>query len=111
MATEPKPSPAGKPRPGNRREVARLEDVPNVGPATAADLRLLGVASPGELAGRDPYALYDELCRLTGVRHDPCVVDVFIAAVRYVEGQPKRPWWAYTAERKRELAARGAAKQ
>ena len=92
----------------DRREVARLEDVPNVGPAVAADLRQLGITAPGELPGRDPYVLYDELCRLTGRRHDPCPLDTFIAAVRFMEGGPKKPWWKYTAERKRELAARDA---
>ena len=88
------------------RQVARLEDIPNVGPAVAGDLRQLGITSPGELPGRDPYALYDELCRITGHRHDPCLLDTFIAAVRYMEGAPKTPWWKYTAERKRETAAR-----
>ncbi|HVK15550.1 MAG TPA: helix-hairpin-helix domain-containing protein [Fimbriiglobus sp.] len=88
------------------REVARLEDIPNVGPAVAADLRQLGITSPAGLPGRDPYALYDDLCRITGQRHDPCVLDTFIAAVRYMEGAPKRPWWKYTAERKRNMAAR-----
>jgi hypothetical protein len=96
-------------RAGARRDIARLEDVPNVGPAIAADFRRLGISTPADLIGRDPYALYDELCRVTGVRHDPCVLDVFIAAVRYLEGAPKRPWWKYTAERKRELAARASA--
>ena len=88
------------------RQVARLEDIPNVGPAVAGDLRQLGITSPGELPGRDPYALYDDLCRITGHRHDPCLLDTFIAAVRYMEGAPKRPWWKYTAERKREMADR-----
>jgi hypothetical protein len=90
------------------RGIARLEDIPNVGPAIAGDLRRLGITSPGQLPGRDPYALYDDLCRLTGQRHDPCLLDTFIAAVRYMEGGPKKPWWKYTAERKRELAARSA---
>jgi predicted GIY-YIG superfamily endonuclease len=90
------------------REVARLEDVPNVGPSIANDFRQLGIATPAELSGRDPYLMYDELCRVTGVRHDPCVLDTFIAAVRYMEGAPKRPWWKYTAERKRELALRSS---
>ena len=58
----------------------------------------------GEPIGR---LLYDELCRVTGTRHDPCVLDVFLAAVRFMEGKPAKPWWAYTAERKRELAKRG----
>ena len=92
--------------PSSRDDIARLEDVPNVGPAVAADLRRLGITSPGDLPGRDPYALYDELCRITGQRHDPCLLDTFIAAVRYMEGGPKTPWWKFTAERKRTLAAR-----
>jgi predicted GIY-YIG superfamily endonuclease len=36
------------------REVARLEDIPNVGPAVAGDLRQLGIATPAGLPGRDP---------------------------------------------------------
>ena len=88
------------------RQIARLEDIPNVGPAIAADLRKMGITTPAELPGRDPFAMYDELCRLTGQRHDPCVLDTFIAAVRYMEGAPKRPWWRYTAARKRVMAAR-----
>ena len=50
--------------------------------------------------------MYDDLCRITDQRHDPCLLDTFIAAVRYMEGGPKLAWWKYTAERKRELAAR-----
>jgi predicted GIY-YIG superfamily endonuclease len=88
------------------REIALLEDIPNIGPSIAADLRQLGITTPAELPGRDPYVMYDELCRITGQRHDPCLLDTFIAAVRYMEGAPKKPWWKYTAERKREMAAR-----
>ena len=71
----------------SRDDIARLEDIPNVGPAVAADLRQLGITSPGELPGRDPYAMYDDLCRLTGQRHDPCLLDTFIAAVRFMAGR------------------------
>jgi predicted GIY-YIG superfamily endonuclease len=88
------------------RQVARLEDIPNVGPAVAAALRQLGITSPDALPGRDPYAMYVELCRGTGHRHDPCLLDTCIAAVRYMEGGPKAPWWQFTAERKRVMAAR-----
>jgi hypothetical protein len=80
--------------------------IPNVGPSFAANLRRLGIKSPAELPGRDPYAMYDDLCRITGQRHDRCMLDTFIAAVRFMEGGPKKPWWAFTAERKRSLAAR-----
>src|SRR4051812_39755127 len=33
----------------------------------------------------------DDLCRVTAQRHDPCLLDTFIAAVRYMEGEPKKP--------------------
>lgn len=90
-------------------ELARLEDIPNVGPAVAADLRQLGIAEPADLLDRDPFQMYDELSSLTGQRHDPCLLDTFIAAVRFMQGEPKKPWWKYTAERKKLLAAREAA--
>ena len=93
-------------KPDEERGLTRLEDIPNVGPAIAADLRRLGIRSPAELLGRDPYAMYGDLCRITGQRHDPCLLDTFIAAVGFMEGEPKKPWWKYTAERKKVLAAR-----
>jgi hypothetical protein len=30
------------------------------------------------LPGRDPYALYDDLGRITGQRHDPCLLDTTV---------------------------------
>jgi hypothetical protein len=101
-----KQQPSKPRRKKNYRDVAQLEDIPNVGPAIAADLRQLGITQPGDLVGCDPYEMYDNLCRITGKRHDPCLLDTFIAAVRYMAGEPKKPWWKYTAERKRELANR-----
>lgn len=90
------------------RDIEKLTDIPNVGPATARDFGVLDILTPAALAGRDAFMLYDELCERTGVRHDPCVIDVFMAAIRYVEGAPKRPWWHYTPERKRLAEARRA---
>lgn len=87
-------------------EARRLIDIPNIGPAMVEDFRNLGIAQPRQLIGKDPYALHERLCALTGVRHDPCVIDTFISAVRFMEGAPPRPWWHYTHERKRHLAAR-----
>jgi len=93
-------------KPITRPDITDLEQIPNIGPAIAEDLRLIGILSPQDLLGKDPYALYDDLCDTTGVRHDPCVIDVFIAAVRFMAGKPSKPWWKYTPERKRTLAAR-----
>jgi hypothetical protein len=88
----------------NREQYTRLEQIPNIGPSLAKDLRLIGISYPKDLIKQNPYAMYDELCRKTRQRHDPCVIDAFISAVRFMQGEPKRPWWDYTAERKRMLA-------
>ncbi|WP_269532076.1 helix-hairpin-helix domain-containing protein [Chitinimonas sp. BJYL2] len=88
-----------------QRNAMRLEDLPNVGPATAADLRLLGIESPANLVGQDAYQLYARLCTLTGQQHDPCVIDVLLAAVHFADTGEARRWWSFTPERKRTLAA------
>jgi hypothetical protein len=87
-------------------QITQLEDIPNIGRKIGGNLRQLGFEAPAQLQGQDPYAMYDRLCALTGTRQDPCLLDTFIAAVRFMDGGPAVPWWAFTAERKRELAAR-----
>ena len=94
----PKAPPPRKAR--TAAECERLEQLPNIGPSIAADLRLLGIAHPQELAGRDPFELYQALCTQTGKRQDPCVLDTFMAATAFMGGAEARPWWDYTAERK-----------
>jgi len=86
--------------------VTTLESIPNVGPAIAAKLRLLGFASPSELAGQDPYEMYRSLCEQTGKRYDLCLLDVFISAVSFADGEPPKPWWKFTKQRKAELERR-----
>ena len=83
-----------------RDRIRTLTDLPNVGPAVAADLRRLGIDSPEQLKGRDAFALYDQLCAITGRLQDPCVIDVFLSITRFMEGDEARPWWHYTAQRK-----------
>ena len=84
----------------DRQRLLRLTDLPNIGPAMARDLRLLGFEHPSQLAGQDPHHLYDRLCELTGTRQDPCVLDVFVSVTRFMDGEEPRPWWFYTPERK-----------
>ena len=78
----------------------RLEDLPNIGPAIAAKLRAIDIDIPSDLVGRDPYEIFDELNARTDTPHDPCLLDVFIAVTRFLSGEPAKPWWSYTAERK-----------
>lgn len=84
-----------------RDQVRRLTDLPNVGPAMARGLELIGISAPVQLAGKDPFELYQTLCRKTHARQDPCVLDVLISITRFMDGDAPRPWWFYTTERKR----------
>jgi hypothetical protein len=87
-----------------RTDVKKMNEIPNVGPATMRDFAVLNIVAPSDLIGKDPYKMYDELCQTTGKKHDPCVIDVFISAVRFMEGDPPRKWWYYTPERKKKLS-------
>lgn len=86
-------------------ECEQLEQLPNIGPSIAADLRAIGVQHPAELLRSDAMQLYQQLCSATGKRQDPCVLDTFIAAVDFMRGADPRPWWAYTAARKARYGA------
>src|ERR1700748_327720 len=88
------------PKAASPAECAQLEQLPNIGPRVAADLRLIGIQRPSDLSDKDAYTLYRTLCEKTGQRHDPCVLDTFMAATDFMRGAPAAPWWAYTAERK-----------
>ena len=81
-------------------ECQTLEQLPNIGPSLAADLRLIGIRTPRELKGRDAFVLYQKLAAATGSRQDPCVLDTFMAAVDFMNGAAAAPWWTYTPQRK-----------
>ncbi len=84
-------------------EARGMESIPNIGPAVAGYLREVGIQQPADLKGQDPYVLFQQLCAQTGVDYDPCLLDTFIAATRFMGGEPPQPWYRYTRERKRTL--------
>ena len=88
------------PKAASAADCQMLEQLPNIGPALAADLRRLGIRRPDELRSRDPFQLYQALCQATGKRQDPCVLDTFMAATDFMRGAAPTPWWHYTAQRK-----------
>jgi Pathogenicity locus len=87
----------------DRSRVKVLTDLPNIGRSVAMDLESLGIHTPQQLVGESPFDLYEALCLKTGLRHDPCVIDVFMSITRFMDGDEPRPWWAFTEERKRLL--------
>jgi hypothetical protein len=88
------------PKAASAAECRTLEQLPNIGPSLAADLRLIGIRVPNDLRGKDAFVLYQALCATTGQRHDPCVLDTFMAATDFMGGARAAPWWHYTPHRK-----------
>jgi len=54
--------------------------------------------------GKDPYELYDKLCMFLGKKVDPCIIDVFISGIYFMETGDSIPWWKFTNERKKHTA-------
>ena len=72
------------------------------------DFEMLGIRSVPQLARQDPDRMYEKLCSLTGQRQDPCVLDVFCAAVAQAR-DPRLPvaqcqWWYWSRKRKASAA-------
>ncbi|MEI8326558.1 MAG: helix-hairpin-helix domain-containing protein [Betaproteobacteria bacterium] len=81
-------------------QVRVLTDIPNIGKSIAQDLRGLGLLTPADVAAMDPVATYERLRTPMGQRHDPCVLDSFLAAKDFMNGGPAQPWWHFTPLRK-----------
>jgi DNA transformation protein len=81
-----------------------LTDIPNIGVSLAADLQSVGIHKPADVKRMDALAAYEALRDPMGKRHDPCVLDTFMAAKKFMNGGPRQPWWDFTAERKALLA-------
>lgn len=77
-----------------------LAEIPNLGPATIRDLAKLGIRCPADLRDADPKTLYDRLCLIDGMHHDPCVLDVLMAVCDFAQGQPPAHWSVFTLKRK-----------
>ena len=82
----------------------KFQDLVSVGPAIERDFVMMGIRNVEQLSKQNPKKMYDKLCRLTGERQDPCVLDVFEAAVAQAVN-PRLPaekcqWWYWSKIRK-----------
>ncbi len=85
----------------DRNTVSELDALPNIGKAGKADLQLLGINHPKDLMGKDAFKLHRQLCTRTGTKHDPCMIDVFMSVIDFMEGGEPQAWWAFTEKRKK----------
>ncbi len=88
----------------DRETVSKLDALPNIGKAISEDLILIGIDHPKKLMGKDAFELHRLLCSATGKNHDPCVIDVFMSVIHFMEGGDPLPWWSFTAQRKKLLS-------
>ncbi|HKW63687.1 MAG TPA: helix-hairpin-helix domain-containing protein [Candidatus Acidoferrum sp.] len=82
----------------------QLGELISIGPAMLRDFEMLGIRSVGQLARQEPRKMYERLNRKIGRRQDPCVLDVFSAAVAQARN-PRLPaeqcqWWYWSKKRK-----------
>lgn len=84
------------------KEVKKFQDIPNVGPAMEKDFKELGFKNPVDLISKNPLTLYKKMCKISGKRLDPCVLDTYIAVIDFMNGAPAKPWYFYTKNRKKE---------
>ena len=96
-----------------RKETRELGELISVGPAMLRDFQMLGIRSVAQLARQEPMRMYRKLERATGERQDPCVLDVFCAAVAQARN-PRLPveqsqWWWWSRKRKEAGRADSAA--
>lgn len=82
------------------RKKNALLSLMNVGPATYKDLQLLGIDTIDQLKDKSPDELYKGLQKLTGVKQDSCVWDVFAAIIHEAQTGEKLSWWHWTPIRK-----------
>ncbi len=87
----------------NRETVSKLEHLPNVGEKMASYLQMVGIKAPKSLIGKNAFDLYRKLCDQTGKQFDPCVIDVFMSVIDFMEGGDPKPWWEFTRERKKMI--------
>jgi hypothetical protein len=82
--------------------LAVFQQLPDVGPATAGDLVLLGYHEPANLVGEDAGEMFRRLQVLTHSQQDPCCEDVFNGVIHHATHGtvPERHWWEWSDVRK-----------
>ena len=86
---------------------ADLREIPGVGPRFVEAFEELGIGAVGDLVGRDPEALFEQLCGQRNEYVDRCVLYQFRSSIYYASetahDEALLLWWNWKDE---ALAAR-----
>ena len=90
-----------------------LQKIPGVGKSIAQDLIDLGFTSIKELQGKNPQNIYQDLCDLTNMYQDRCVLYVFRSAVYFASTGHHKPellkWWNWQDKNLKNIDAENLA--
>jgi hypothetical protein len=74
-----------------------FQTLPSVGKAVSLDLWNIGFRSNNELIGQNPMELYQRLNKITGMKHDICMLYTFRCMVYFISekqhDKEKLNWW------------------
>ncbi len=82
----------------NKEKILKqFQIIPGIGKACSLDLWNIGLRSIADLEGQNPNDLYEKLNKVTGAKHDICMLYTFRCAVYYATEQnhdkDKLNWW------------------
>ncbi len=82
----------------NKEKILKqFQIIPGIGKACSLDLWNIGLRSIADLEGQNPNDLYEKLNKVTGAKHDICMLYTFRCAVYYMSEQnhdkDKLNWW------------------
>ena len=86
------------------KDERKLKDLRGIGPRMLEDFAQLGISSVRQLRSKEASVLYDRMCKLSGVRQDPCVLDTYRCAIEQARNpgldREQQDWWYWSGMRK-----------
>ena len=74
----------------------------NVGEKVLEDLKMLGIRKIEHLKYESPQELYNKLEKVTGVKQNICMLDLFSAIIHEAKTKEKLPWWYFSKMRRND---------
>ena len=84
----------------------KLGDLRGIGRKMLQDFDQLEIRSVRQLRAQDAGQLYERMCKLSGQRQDPCVLDTYRCAIEQARNpalpEEQRDWWYWSRARKQQ---------
>jgi len=88
-----------------RSLINNFQQIVNIGPKISEQFFEIGLKKPSDLIDKDPLDLYKKIIQKRNTFIDPCVLDCYISAIDYMNGNSPTVWWKYTKKRKEDYSS------